>query len=547
MSSSSRVEVKGLAQWVTVDKPVTIPDVAGRCTVEFVQDALAHIDGATVAAVTVNTSGECATSQAAFIPGVDPVIRGLPEYCEVRVEHRTPGDHVAHVTVWLPLEWNERFLATGGGGSRTSTGIFEIPWARNMTLPTALRNGFATAMTDAANRDPRIFDWAIDEKTGELDWELMRNWSYRGTHDMTVIAKAVVEAVYGLPARYSYYQGASGGGRQGLAAAQRHPEDYDGIWAAEPAINWTRFIPAEIWPALVMKEHGNALPPAKLRAFRAAAVEACDGPHGLKYADIAPFGTREFDPARVVGTATEAGEITAADAEVVRKIWDGPRTSTGEQLWYGLLPSTESWADGPVPVGLAATQEIDGEVTPIPFMVAEPWFKWLLRDPAWDWRTLTFQQFEELFAQSVREFAEFATDDPDLTGVRDSGGKVIITHGANDEVIFPEGSVDYYRRVQEAMGGEAEASDFVRLFISSGDTHGFSYFGPGPHLAAGMAALMEWVEEGKAPEVLMAETYDPEAGKATMTRPVYPYPLVAQHDGEGDPADAASYRPRRVS
>ncbi|MET7474259.1 tannase/feruloyl esterase family alpha/beta hydrolase [Streptomyces sp. NPDC005648] len=249
------------------------------------------------------------------------------------------------------------------------------------------------------------------------------------------------------------------------------------------------------------------LEPAKLRAFRRAAVEECDGPHGLEYGDIAPFGTRGFDPARVVGTVTEAGEITAADAEVVRTIWDGPRTSTGEQLWYGLLPSTESWADGSVPVGLAATQEIDGELTPVPFMVAEPWFKWLLRDPAWDWRTLTFQQFEELFAQGVEEFAEFAGDDPDLSRVRDRGGK----------------------------GGEAETSDFVRLFISSGDTHGFSYFGPGPHLATGMAALMEWVEEGRAPEVLIGETYDPAAGKVTMTRPVYPYPLVAQYDGEGDP------------
>jgi hypothetical protein len=547
MSALIRVEEKGLAQWVTVDRPVTAPDVAGRCTAAFVRDALAHLDGVTVASVTVNTSGECESSASVLIPGPPPVLSGLPEYCEVRVEHQTPGGHVAHVTVWVPLAWNERFLGVGGSGSRTTNGIFDLDWGRSMGMPAALRNGFATAMTDGANRDPRLFDWALDERTGELDWELLRNWSYRSTHDMTGIAKAVIEAIHGRPPRYSYFQGDSGGGRQALACAQHFPEDYDGIWAADPAINWTRFIPAEIWPALVMKEHGNPLPPAKLRAFREAAVEACDGPLGLKHGIISPFGTRDFDPAQVVGTPTEAGEITAADAEVVRKIWGGPRTSTGERLWYGLLPGTESWGEGLVPVGLATTEVVDGEVTPVPFMIAEAWLKWLLRDPAWDWRTLTFQQFEELFERSVREFAEFATDDPDLARVRDGGGKVLISHGTNDEVIFPEGSVDYYRRVQEAMGGEEETSQFVRLFLSSGDTHGFSFSGPGLSLASGMAALMRWVEDGTAPEVIVGATCDPALGKITMTRPVYAYPLVARYDGKGDPADAASFVPHRLS
>jgi feruloyl esterase len=97
------------------------------------------------------------------------------------------------------------------------------------------------------------------------------------------------------------------------------------------------------------------------------------------------------------------------------------------------------------------------------------------------------------------------------------------------------------------MGGEEETSQFVRLFLSSGDTHGFSFSGPGLSLASGMAALMRWVEDGTAPEVIVGATCDPALGKITMTRPVYAYPLVARYDGKGDPADAASFVPHRLS
>jgi hypothetical protein len=121
-----------------------------------------------------------------------------------------------------------------------------------------------------------------------------------------VIGKAVTGAVHGTAPEYSYFQGCSGGGRQALMQAQRYPADYDGIWSANPAINWTKMVPAE------------------LEAFRAAAVAACDGADGLRDGVIGAFDSHEFDPAQLVGEPTADGVITEPDAEVMRKIWEGP-------------------------------------------------------------------------------------------------------------------------------------------------------------------------------------------------------------------------------
>ncbi len=185
--------------------------------------------------------------------------------------------------------------------------------------------------------------------------------------------------------------------------------------------------------------------------------------------------------------------------------------------------------------------DVDGQVQPVPFFVAQGYLGgWVAREPDWDWTTLTYGDFERLFDRSVAEFAALDTDSPDLSGLRDAEAKVLLSHGLADELIFPEGTLHYYQRVLEAMGGQEITDRFLRLFLTPGDGHGAPSDGPGLTLAGGMAALMNWVEHDTAPDSILGEHYDP-TGVLLGTRPLFPYPAQSRYIGHGDRTDPANY------
>jgi hypothetical protein len=507
MSRSVQISPRGVDRWITWDSNPTTSEIRERCNVEHISSALSGLDGVQVVSAEINSTGEFTLPALSAFEGMPPgggTVTGLPEFCDVRVEQISPAGHVAEVLVWVPLDWNGRFLGTGGAGNRTDS-VFVPPFdvLRVLTPAIAVRNGFATAGTNGGvSHDAVQYDWQLIEESRELDWDLIENWVHRSTHEMTVIGKLVTKAIHGVPPRYSYFAGCSGGGRQALVEAQRYPDDYDGIWASDPAINWTKLMPSEVWPSLVMKEFDNPLPPEKLEAFRTAVRASCPEQGAREGA-----GKFRFDAASVVGTTTVAGAVTPADAEVMQKIWDGPRTTAGDFLWYGLRPGAESWGQNLLMTGLYMTKEIDGRLAPSNFDIAVSYFQtWLLRDPDWDWTTLTFATFDMLFERGVEELSAIASDDPDLSAFHDRGAKLILSHALNDEVITPDGSVDYYERVAELADGEV--ATFLRLFLSPGDGHSHFDGGAGMTIANAVAALMEWVENGSAPNSIIAERFD---------------------------------------
>jgi hypothetical protein len=308
----------------------------------------------------------------------------------------------------------------------------------------------------------------------------------------------------------------------------RFPGDFDGIYAGAPAINWTRFIPAEMWPQVVMKEMGNFLPACKANAVPGLVMQACDLSDGLRDGQ---YDSREcsFEARSLLGTSTPCGTFTEADVAVIDKIWQGARRPDGAFLWYGLEPGTSL-------TGLAGTvstpdgRAVDGN----PFTITNDWFRWWLhKDPTWDWRTLTFESFANDFDQSVSEWADvLATNDPDLSAFRARGGKVVIWHGLADSLIFPRGTIDYYERVLERMGGLAAVRPFARLFPAPNVGH-CSGGGPAPG-SNGFDAVVKWVEQGIAPDRIIATS-------GPRTRPLCPYPEVARYSGSGSIEQAENF------
>jgi pimeloyl-ACP methyl ester carboxylesterase len=432
-----------------------------------------------------------------------------------------PANDRVKVFIGLPVKgWNGRFRGTGGGGFMG--GAVE-------SLSGPLAEGYAVGATDTGHEGGSA-SFALNVN-GRQNWQEIRDNAYLGIHDMTVVGKALTQAFYGKAPRYSYFIAGSTGGRQGFMEAQRYPEDYDGILSLCPAVNWTRLNLTLFWPQEVMLEAKNFVSKEKLDAATAAAVAACDGADGVIDGVIDDPSQCTYDAKALVGTKVGDSTFTEADADVIRKIWEGPRGLDGKFLWYGLSRGADLSA-------LAKT--VGSPLMGEPFIVGFDWFRFfLVQNARWDWTTLTPGEFELLSNQSVEEYgAVIATDDPDLTRFRDRGGKVIILHGLTDQLVPAEGSIDYYQRVQRRMGGPQPTAEFARLFLVPGVNHGFVGAGPSP--TGIVEAIIRWVEEGKAPDRIDAELRD-STKKLIRTRPLFPYPQVTKYKGSGSTDEAANF------
>lgn len=462
---------------------------------------------------------------------VGGTVTGVPAFCEVTVTLTHPGDDDhAKVRTWLPGRgWNGRFQALGGSAFAAGD--------NGVGMGTAVRDGYAATTTDGGLGDALDVSWALNA-AGEVNTGLLKNLASRSQHEASVVGKQVVAAHFGRQASYSYFNGCSTGGRQGYLEAQRHPDDFDGILAAAPGIGWDAFEVATLWPQVVMNNERTFPSACEFKAFTDAAVAACDPLDGAVDGLVNDASRCDFDPRRLIGTTVVCDgkelTITAADAAVVRKIRDGPRTASGRKLWPGVSVGADL-------AGLAGTAPgADGRPKGVPFPVPRLWVTTFVeKQPSFDVSTITYDGFTRLFEQSRAEYEKvIGTDDPDLSAFRDSGGKLLSWHGQADQFIPTQGTVDYRRQVERKMGGTQRVDDFYRLFLPPGVPH--CGLNKGAGTVDDLAALVAWVERGEAPRTLPATLVD--AAGRSVGRDLCRYPEVSRYRGHGDPAAASSFR-----
>jgi hypothetical protein len=465
---------------------------------------------------------------------------GRRAWCRVTVEStHPPAKNVVTSWIGLPLEnWNGRFLGLGGGG-------FQAGIPKVLANATAL--GFAAAATDAGH--PIVAESGPFSRTagdgsfalgpdGRLDWSAVRNFAHVGIHDMTVAGKAVTREFYGEHPTYAYFSGCSTGGRQGQSEVQRYPGDYDGVLSGAPAVNWAHFIPAGLWPQLVMQER-RPVPECKFETVRRAAIAACDRADGVSDGVITDPAACTFDPKSTIGTHTSCGTITTEDAEVIRLIWEGPRRQDGTRLWYGL----DRGATFEFGASTAGTP-LAGEPNPIVY----GWFQYFLKqNPQWNMSKLSHSEYEQLFDQSVEQYSEvFDTSKSDVRAYANRGGKTIIWHGLKDSNFPAAGTVQYVNSIRQVMGA-ARSDSFLRFYLAPGATHCGE--GEGAQPFGLLEKLIIWVELGKAPQQASMETLDVD-DRRMRTGLLCPYPQSATLRGNGSSRDAAAYKctdPQRSS
>lgn len=427
--------------------------------------------------------------------------------------------------------WSGKQRDLGGGGYAGSVG----------GVTAATNGGYVGTSTDTGHSTPGGSFALNPDRT--LNWGLIKDFAQDGIHAQRVWGTAIAGIYYGTAPTRHYWTGCSTGGRQGHQQAQSFPKDYDGILAGAPAFNWDRFIPSELWPQVVMREElGGPIASAKLAAVTNAAIAACDGLDGIEDGIVQEPRQCQYDAMSFVCTGSPgdpANCLTAAEAAVVNKIWNGPVNAKGEKIWFGLERGTPL-------TGLAGTN---------PFSIAVDHFRyWIKQDPAFDWRTVTQASFINDFATSQALFHDvIGTDQANLHAFRNSGGKMIMYYGLFDTLIFPRGGYDYYNRAAEKMraalakkgvkpsaaAGMAALREFYRFFPYPNNLHCGGGNGPLVNGNDLFDALVNWVENGIAPDYIVATQNL--GGGATRTRKICKHPDVLVYNGSGSTDDHTNF------
>lgn len=473
----------------------------------------------------------------------------------------------------LPLKgWTQRYLQGGCGGL---CGMTRVGISNAGRCGPALNGEFVVAGTDMGHKGPMM---GPDQASFGADPQKRIDFAYRANHQTALVAKALIKAFYGQPARFSYFVGCSDGGREALMEAQRYPDDFDGVAAGAPA---TLFQLQNSlyhgWNVVANQraDGSNILLQNRLAILHRAVLAHCAEGSGVKDGLLQDPLSCRVDPAwaQCPPEAKDSSQcLSSEEVAVARKLYDGPLDVAGRKLTMGgVLPGSElQWMVPATTQGKSMSNDI-----------ASLAIRYLIL-PQVDLTMGNLQQLrfdDASFAQLAQLAPLYNATNTNLQPFHQHGGKLILWHGLADTSVTPAVSLAYYQGVQQQLGATATDS-FMRLFLLPGVGHCGG--GDGYDQLDVLGPLMAWTELQRAPAALLTGKLAhaapdfmagpppsgvPEQGKPAQaaptlhvapmpssplaqpwgevkaTRPVYPWPLMARYRGQGDVNNAASYQP----
>ncbi|GII96697.1 tannase/feruloyl esterase family alpha/beta hydrolase [Sinosporangium siamense] len=425
--------------------------------------------------------------------------------------------------------WNGRFMLVACAGFCGTV--------NSSACNPGLSRGYAVVTTNGGHTGSPGFQatWAHRDNAARHDF------AYRANHVATLLSKKIVAAYYGKPAAYSYVVGCSKGGNSAVRYASRYPAEFDGILASAPVLDYQGRVSTSFsWQAQALEKNGKTvLSPADLKVLHESILDQCDGADARKDGILNDPAACKPDFAAMACDRSELSGpncFSKAQIEALRKLYAPPADSKGRMVYpAGQTPGSELNA---IP-WLTARPEVPG--TPLVEHGADQWLRYMAYARQSDGSKKSAQNFN--FDKDPADMEAMAkvynATTTDLGKFEKHGGKLLITHGTADEGISLAATVDYYKRLIKASGGLAATQAFARLFQVPGMAHCSG--GVGYDRFDALSALETWVEQGTAPEKIIAKrSSPPAAGEEAI--PLYPYPLVPKFSGTGDPADPDSYR-----
>ena len=461
----------------------------------------------------------------------------------------------------LPLAWNGRFFyqANGGLDGNVVTATGEIGGGG----PTndALNMGFAVISSDAGHS-------AAQNPLFGLDPQARLDYGYNAVATLTPMAKQMIKLAYGKGPDRSYFDGCSNGGRHALVAAARSSAEYDGIIAGDPGFHLPKAAIGEMWSAQQLAKVATATTPNGLpditTGFTAAErqmvaskilakCDALDGASDGMIQDIkacqANFSL-ETDVPTCTNNVRDGTCLTSAQKDAIGNVFSGAHNSAGTALYSsfpydaGLGPGWSAWKQ-------ANSISLDPAAAAFTFTTLPQSASVLSQLSAYALNFSMDTDAPKIFATSgvYSESAwSFMTppDETNLSALKQRGAKLMVYHGTSDPVFSSNDTTDWYQRLMTANGGDA--SNFARLYTIAGMNHCSG--GPSTDQFDMLTPMIAWVEQGKAPDSVVATARDatnvvpntdvPAAWGVGRTRPLCAYPKVARYQG-GDVNAASSF------
>ena len=450
----------------------------------------------------------------------------LPAFCRIAATLTPTSDSNIKVEVWMPYSgWNGRFLGTGNGslGGLIAYG----------NLGFLSFDNYAVANTDMGTSPAATDPLGGRVLTGHPEKQI--DYATRSTHLMTLRSKQIIKAFHAERPKYSYFFGCSTGGGQGIHEALQFPGDYDGIVALAPGMNLTRNAAARMWNNQAFDGPAN-ITAAQATAITAAVVKQCAGKDGGLSSDNFLTDPRDcrWNPAALQcrGAAPDAATcLTAPQVAAMRKFYEGPiNPRTGQRIYAGRTRGSES--NSGYPAALSS--------------LARNFGSWVFGN---DFDPLTFDFDHDVDTLDDALAARLNANTADLEEFRSHGGKLLLSHGFADPEIPTLNTIAYYERLitsqiregrhdeRKRKVGLQRAQEFARLFLQPGVAHCGG--GAGPDSADFLSPLVQWVEQGVAPDQIVASKIL--NGVTTFTRPFCPYPALPRYSGVGDPTKASNF------
>jgi Tannase and feruloyl esterase len=525
---------------------------------------------------------------------------GGPGFCYVTgavVTQSTPR-RTAHFAAALPLRriWNGKFLFQGCG---TNCGVIYPPSSE------ALRKGFAVWATDdghvakrSANRQFAREDdatWSVIAP-GRLDEGALADFFYRAVHTVTAIGKEFTKRYYASAVKYSYFEGCSDGGREGMLELTRYPRDYDGMIVGAPYFD----IASELGTTLVsfaaeLRAPGAAIPPRLWGVASRIIMDRCDSEDGVKDGLIQDPEACDFNPYRDLPRCGAGGGgddcFTREQIDTLSVIFSAKRNPAGEVVYPGWSVSDIGFRSNSADAGDSLVESLGFPQPPSELAAPQPWRANPRGEPeGWYWteQTARYEVYADRPGFDVRQ-ALGVTFDRGVHGWRGmyagvgdravallrkmtaagsgatpraasrflrAGRKLIMYHGFSDGDITPYRTVQYFDGLARLNGGMRALQKNARLYMVPGMAHCSG--GPGPNnfgqlfssvvLEAPvnhdiLATLEAWVEAGRAPAAIIATKFehDDPHDRVLRTMPLCPYPAKARFVGTGDVNDAANW------